>query len=62
MLHITTQHELNSFIKPRKGEVKLGEVVSVIKNQEDYLEELKRSPYKYVLFGIPEDIGVRMNR
>lgn len=41
----------------REGETKFGEKVGFIEN----LEQLKNSNAKYVLFGIPEDIGVRAN-
>lgn len=41
----------------REGERKLGEEVQVIKE----LAELAKSSAKYVLLGIPEDIGVRGN-
>jgi len=41
----------------REGEIKFGEKVRFIDN----FEELENSSAKYVLFGIPEDIGVRAN-
>jgi len=41
----------------REGETKFGEKLGFIGN----LDELKNSKAKYVLFGIPEDIGVRAN-
>ncbi len=41
----------------REGETKFGEKVGFIES----LEELENSKAKYVLFGIPEDIGVRAN-
>lgn len=44
-------------INKRKGETKFGEFVEVASNWED----LKNSAAKYVLVGIPEDIGVRAN-
>lgn len=41
----------------REGETKFGEKVRFIQN----LDELENSNAKYVIFGIPEDIGVRAN-
>jgi formiminoglutamase len=41
----------------REGESKFGEKVGFIEN----LDELENANAKYVLFGIPEDIGVRAN-
>jgi len=48
---------LETFISKRSGETKFGEVVGTIKE----LNDLKNTPAKYVLFGIPEDIGVCAN-
>ena len=44
-------------MKTREGETKFGERVQFIQNQED----LSTIDAKYVLFGIPEDIGIRGN-
>ncbi len=48
---------IQKFINPREGETKFGERISFIEN----IEDLNSSKTKYVLFGIPEDIGVRAN-
>jgi formiminoglutamase len=48
---------IESLFTKREGESKFGEKVGFIKN----LDELEISNAKYVLFGIPEDIGVRAN-
>jgi formiminoglutamase len=48
---------IESFFTKREGESKFGEKVGFIEN----LDELENSNAKYVLFGIPEDIGVRAN-
>ncbi|CAM4252409.1 formimidoylglutamase [Gillisia limnaea] len=45
------------FISGREGEIKFGEKVSFIKD----FNELEDSKARYVLFGIPEDIGIRGN-
>jgi formiminoglutamase len=44
----------------RPGETKLGEKVTCVHN-EDWEKELKDSAARFVLLGIPEDIGVRAN-
>lgn len=49
--------DIDRHISRRKGETKFGEKVLFVKE----LEELKSLKSKYVLFGIPEDIGVRAN-
>lgn len=45
------------FINPREGEKKIGEKIQWVKD----LNDLAASSAKFVLIGIPEDIGVRAN-
>jgi formiminoglutamase len=45
----------------RSGEVKFGEKMLTIPKGENYFDFLKACDAKYVLFGIPEDVGVRAN-
>lgn len=56
-LKIYTERDILPFLRKRAGESKFGEKVHFIKT----LRDLKKHPSKYVLFGIPEDIGVRAN-
>lgn len=46
-----------SFLKSRKGETKFGDVIEEISS----LDELKNTQAEYVIFGIPEDVGIRAN-
>ncbi|QYA27044.1 formimidoylglutamase [Gramella sp. MT6] len=48
---------IDKLISKRKGEEKFGEKLQFVAN----LEELETHKAKYVLLGIPEDIGVRAN-
>ena len=48
---------VKKFIAPRVGEMKFGEQIQFVEN----FEFLKHHSARYVLFGIPEDIGVRAN-
>jgi formiminoglutamase len=57
ILKIYSEKNTVSFIKKRTGETKFGEKVSFV----DKLEDLKNHSAKYVLLGVPEDIGVRAN-
>jgi formiminoglutamase len=57
---ITTKADLASLINKREGEVKFGECVQTIED-DNWEEALKASAAKFVLVGIPEDIGVRAN-
>lgn len=62
-LQVYTQAEILALVNQREGETKLGEKVRVYGHSEDapLTESLKTSPAKFVLLGIPEDIGVRAN-
>jgi len=57
LLKFYSEKHIASYLKKREGETKFGEKVSFIKSFED----LKNHSAKYVLLGIPEDIGVRAN-
>jgi formiminoglutamase len=56
-----TKKDVLSLVKIRRFETKLGECVQVITPPETLEEALQNSTAPYVLFGIPEDIGVRGN-
>lgn len=45
----------------RKFETKLGEVVHASDNAHSFEDSLKESSCKYVIFGVPEDAGVKAN-
>lgn len=45
----------------RRFETKLGERLQYIRNAAAWQQELAASPVRYVLLGIPEDIGIRAN-
>lgn len=57
LLKFFSEKDSASFIKKRAGEIKFGERVQFVTS----LEDLKNHSAKYVLLGIPEDIGVRAN-
>jgi formiminoglutamase len=50
-----------AFTKLRHGETKAGEKIHAISNEKKWQDELKKSSAKFVLIGIPEDIGVKAN-
>lgn len=63
---IYTQGDINLLINERVGEEKLGQHVNVYdcptcSQEEIDIQALMDSPAQYILFGIPEDIGVRAN-
>lgn len=60
-LHRYDAAHIASLTKPRAGETKLGERVRTLSAGADWEAELQASPARFVLLGLPEDIGVRAN-
>lgn len=58
-LNIYTRENLLEATKKRVGETKLGQTLAVLPQQN--LDLLAAEPAKWVLIGVPEDIGVRAN-
>ncbi len=56
-----TKEDILSITKTRRFETKLGERVGTLDKQGEWPQVLTNSKAKYVLLGIPEDIGVRAN-
>jgi formiminoglutamase len=56
-----TINDLAKVTNHRRGEIKYGEKMIVVPKEIDILLFLKECEAKFVLFGIPEDIGVRAN-
>jgi formiminoglutamase len=56
-----TINDLAKVTNHRSGEIKFGEKMMTIPKGVDAASFLKTSEAKYVIFGIPEDIGVRAN-
>ncbi|GAA3747243.1 MULTISPECIES: formimidoylglutamase [Flavobacterium] len=56
-----TINDLAKITNHRSGEIKFGEKMIVIPPGIDKINFIKESEAKYVLLGIPEDIGVRAN-
>lgn len=56
-----SKEDILSITKIRRFETKLGERLQNIKSEEDWTKQLLQSSAKYVLLGIPEDIGVKGN-
>lgn len=53
--------ELESLTYIRQFEIKLGERVKYFSTEKNWKEELKNTTAKYIIVGIPEDIGVKAN-
>ncbi len=59
MVRVYTEQEIRKFVRHRSGEEKLGEVIPCF--QSDWEKQLQTLPVRFVIVGIPEDIGVRAN-
>ena len=55
------KHDILSLTKIRRFETKLGERIQCVGDRPQLESALQKSSAKYVLIGIPEDIGVRAN-
>jgi formiminoglutamase len=60
-LKIYTKQDVLSLTKLRRFETKLGERLQVIHNASDLEKSIAASSAKYVLFGVPEDLGAKGN-
>ena len=60
-LKVFTNKDLAQLTNYRSGELKFGEKVQIIPAEQTVSEFLSHSDADFVLFGIPEDIGVRAN-
>ncbi|MEI9959444.1 MAG: hypothetical protein WDM90_24705 [Ferruginibacter sp.] len=56
-----TKEDMLSLTKVRRFETRIGERLQHLKTEGEWPDVLQQSTAKYVLIGIPEDIGVRAN-
>ncbi len=56
-----SKEDVLSLTSIRRFETKIGERIKIISATEEWIEELQHSAAKFVLLGIPEDIGVKAN-
>ncbi len=61
MLQTFYSDTILDFVTLRDGETKLGEHVQTIHNSKNVVEEIQESSAKFIILGVPEDIGVQMN-
>ncbi len=60
-LKIYNKEDILSVTKVRRFETKLGERLQIIENAEDIESSIRKSNAKFVLVGVPEDIGIKAN-
>jgi len=56
-----SREDILSITKIRRFETKIGERIKNIASENNWTEQLQQSPAKFVLLGIPEDIGIKGN-
>ncbi|WBX72714.1 formimidoylglutamase [Tenacibaculum pacificus] len=57
MLQIFSQKDIIDFVNPREGETKIGQHIQTIST----IDKLQNCTAKFVIIGVPEDIGVKIN-
>lgn len=56
-----TKSQISEIVAPRVGEEKIGERIQTVAHSNDWFQELNGQSARFVILGIPEDIGVRAN-
>lgn len=57
-----TKHDILLATRVRKFETKIGEIVQPLLADADWVDNLGRSNAKYILLGVPEDLGMKANQ
>jgi formiminoglutamase len=60
-LKIYNKQDVLSLTKIRRFETKLGEIIQTLKYPDDVEKSISESSARYILFGIPEDLGAKGN-
>jgi formiminoglutamase len=60
-LELYSKKDIEHLTRKRTNEIKIGEDVTVLKLESNWESELLQSNCKFVLLGIPEDVGVKAN-
>ncbi len=56
-----TETDLTKYTSHRSGEIKFGERIITVPEDTDIWDFIKKSEAEFVLFGVPEDVGVKAN-
>lgn len=54
--------EVNNLLNTRDGEIKFGEQIKLLSNVSNIYDAIKSLDVDYVIFGLPEDVGVFANQ
>ena len=61
MLNVFTKTQIEGYTNKREGEVKLGETVLTVYDSGHLFTEIKNSKASFIILGVPEDIGIKIN-
>ena len=60
-LNVFSSRDIAKITQHRSGEIKFGEKIITVPTDENWIEFLTLSEAKFVLIGLPEDIGIKAN-
>lgn len=60
-LELLTNTKIKSLLNKRAGEIKLGQQVQLLSSVSNIYEQLTNLDVKYIIIGLPEDVGVFAN-
>lgn len=60
-LNIFSSRDIAKITQHRSGEVKFGEKILTVSSDENWIEFITLSEAKFVLIGLPEDVGIKAN-
>src|SRR5215210_2560772 len=60
-LKVYDKKDILTLTKLRRFETKLGEKILELQNKQQIEQSLEQTPAKFVIAGVPEDIGVKAN-
>ncbi|MES2513209.1 MAG: formimidoylglutamase [Bacteroidota bacterium] len=60
-LELYSKKDIEHLTRKRTNEVKIGEDVTILDPESNWETQLRKTDCKFVLLGIPEDVGVRAN-
>ncbi|WP_396152253.1 formimidoylglutamase [Flavobacterium sp.] len=60
-LNVFSSRDIAKITQHRSGEIKFGEKIITVPNDENWISFITQSEAKFVLIGLPEDIGIKAN-
>ena len=60
-LNVFSSRDIAKITQHRSGEIKFGEKIITVPSEENWIEFITNSEAKFVLIGLPEDIGIKAN-